>query len=63
MVFLWFQYLMSKDATLCRNDPDQTFAHIIRLYYFAMNHNELYACLRVLNVSRYTPIIVSVTVI
>ncbi len=37
---------MSKDKLM--QDPDQCFARIIRLYYLAMNHDELYECLKIL---------------
>ena len=40
---------MKKDQ-LWVNDPGELyFAKILRLYYFAMNHAELYACLRMLH--------------
>ena len=38
---------MAKD-NLCNSDPAQCFASIIRLYYLCMDHQEVYACLKVL---------------
>merc|ERR1711953_593723 len=47
IIYQYVQLLMKKDQ-LWINDPDCYFARILRLYYFAMNHAEVYACLRVL---------------
>jgi len=47
VIYQYVQLLMKKDQ-LWVNDADQHFARILRLYYFAMNHTEVYACLRVL---------------
>ena len=38
---------MKKDKLWC-NDQSLCFGRLIRLYFMAMNHNEVYACLRVL---------------
>lgn len=46
VLFHFAQLLMNKDRLL--HDPMQTFARILRLYYLAMNHAELYDCLKIL---------------
>ena len=48
VVYHYVQQLMKKDQ-LWVNDPELYFAKILRLYYFAMNHAEIYACLRMLH--------------
>jgi len=45
--YQYVQYLMKKDK-LWVNDPTLCFGRLIRLYYMAMNHYEVYSCLRVL---------------
>lgn len=47
VIYHYVQLLMRKNQ-LWVNDQDLHFARILRLYYFAMNHAEVYACLRVL---------------
>ena len=46
-IYQYVQLLMKKNQ-LWINDPDCYFARILRLYYFAMSHTEVYSCLRVL---------------
>ncbi len=47
MVLYHFSHsLMNKDMLI--QDPEQCFARILRLYYYAMNHEELYSCLKIL---------------
>ena len=48
VIYHYVQQLMKKDQ-LWVSDPELYFAKILRLYYFAMNHAELYACLRMLH--------------
>ena len=48
VIYQYVQQLMKKDQ-LWVNDQDLHFARILRLYYFAMNHAEIYACLRMLH--------------
>ena len=47
VLYQYIQLLMIRDK-LWLNDPEQCFSRLIRLYYLSMNHQELYACLRVL---------------
>jgi len=48
VLYHYVHRLMAKD-NLCYGDPAQCFASIIRLYYLCMDHQEAYACLRVLH--------------
>ena len=48
LIIYYYVHLLMKKNQLWINDPECYFARILRLYYFAMNHAEVYACLRVL---------------
>ena len=47
VLYQFVQLLMKKDKLWC-NDTSLCFGRLIRLYFMAMNHTEVYACLRVL---------------
>jgi len=47
VLFHYCQTLINKDQLL--SDPEQTFARIINLYFMAMDHREIYQCLKILS--------------